>query len=443
MRYRTLRRFFLVFGDVLLLFFSLYLTLFIRRGASSSFDNYINFAKNFIWLFLFWLFLLFIFDFYSFKLKTGTFQFYRYFLIFIFLSLFSGILFFYLQPKLVIAPKTILILEIVIFSILFLGWRFFFDWFFKKSVKKEKIIFLGFSPEMEELTDYLKKFSSRYKVIGTYTRNSETQEIKEVIEKEKIKRIIVAASPVLKEKESPGNTLKLREILSSFPNLKIESFSKFYEINTQRVPLSFLFDSTFLEEFYKEEERTYTALKRVFDIFFSFLGVLILAVLYPFIAFAVKIDSSGPVLFIQRRLGGKRKPFDFYKFRTMISSEKEKDEWRVDEKKFVTRAGKFLRNTHLDELPQFLNILKGDLSFIGPRPEWEKLAKIFEKETPFYFLRYQVKPGFAGWAQINLPPSFSAEEAKEKFQYDLYYIKHRSFLFDIIIFLKSLRKIFG
>jgi len=441
MKYKTIRRLFLLSGDTCLLFFSLYLTLFVRKGTSPSLEIYTDFAKNFIWLFLFWLFLLFIFNFYSFKLKTGTYPFFRYFLIYIFLSIFSGILFFYLQPKLAIAPKTILILEVVIFCILFLGWRFVFDWLFRKNIKKEKIIFLGFSPEVKELREYLEKFSSRYKVLGIYPENSDNLKIKEIIKKEKIKRIIVSESPSFKE--IALDALNLRDILFSFPSLKIENFIKFYEVNTQRVPLSLLSNSNYLEEFYKEEERTYTILKRIFDIFFSSLGVLVLAIFYPFIALAIKLDSSGPVFFIQKRLGKKRKPFDFYKFRTMVNSSEENEKWRVEEKKYVTRVGKFLRKTHLDELPQFLNILKGDLSFIGPRPEWEKLAKTFEKEIPFYFLRYQVKPGFTGWAQINLPPSLSVEEAKEKFKYDLYYIKHRSFLFDMIVFLKSLRKVFG
>jgi len=444
MKYRTLRRVFLLSGDALLLLLSLYLTLFIRKGSFPSTEVYIDFAENFVWLFLFWLFLLFIFDFYSFKLKTGTIRFFRYLLISLFLNIFSGILYFYLQPELAIAPKTILVLEVIIFNSLFVGWRFLFEWLFRKNIKKERVIFLGSSPELSELIKYLREFSSRYEVFGVYTKDDDIGQIKDVIKKEKVKRVVVVDRLAPKgEDKIIDDTFNLRDILSSFPDLKIESFIKFYEINTQRIPLSFLFNSNFLEEFYKEEERTYTILKRIFDISFSLLGTLVLAILYPFIAIAIKIDSPGPIFFIQRRVGKGRRDFNFYKFRTMTSSEDEDKRWRKEEKKFATRVGRFLRKTHLDELPQFLNILKGDMSFIGPRPEWKKLAERFEKEIPFYFLRYQVKPGFTGWAQINLPPSFSTEETKEKFQYDLYYIKHRSFLFDIIIFLKSLRKIFG
>lgn len=443
MKYRAFRRLLLIIGDVFLFFISLCFTLLIRQGSSLSFELYINFAKNFLWLFLFWLFLLFIFDFYSLKLKIGTFHFFRYLLIFIFLSFFSGILFFYFRPKIVIAPKTILILEIIIFNILFLGWRFFFEWAFKKNIKKEKIIFLGSSPEIEELVNYLKHFSSRYKVVGLYTEKSNTLEIKKVIREERVRRVIVADSSLLKRGKKNESITELKDLLFSSPYLKIESLIKFYEMATQRIPLSFLSNSDFLEEFYNEEERTYTILKKLFDVTFSFLGCIILAILYPFIAIAIKMDSQGPVFFTQKRLGRKKKPFRLYKFRTMVSSKEENEEWRTDKKKYVTRVGKILRVTHLDELPQLLNILKGELSFMGPRPEWQKLTEVFENKIPFYFLRSQVKPGFTGWAQINLPPSFSANEAREKFQYDLYYIKHRSFLFDMVIFLKSLRKVFG
>ncbi len=180
--------------------------------------------------------------------------------------------------------------------------------------------------------------------------------------------------------------------------------------------------------------------KRLFDIIFSFLGLLISIILFPFIALAIKIDSPGPVFFCQKRVRKDRKIFTLYKFRTMrITLDQDKELWREKDPSQITRVGKILRKFYLDELPQFFNILKGDISFVGPRPEWLELAKIFEKEIPFYPLRYIVRPGFTGWAQLNFPPSTSIEEAKEKFQYDLYYIKNRSFFLDLAIILKTIR----
>jgi len=286
MRYRSARRLFLFLFDSLLIFLSLYLTLFLRRGDRPLLDDFWGFAQNFIWLFLFWLFLLFSFDFYSLKLRTGTFQFFRYFFIFIFLSFFSGILYFYLQPNLAIAPKTILFLELLIFSLLFLLWRFLFDWLFRKNIRREKIIFLGTSPEVNELKSYLDSFSSRYRVEGAYPLNYDIQKMKEAIKKERIRKIIVAEPS--SDEEKSADSFNLRELLFSFPGLEIESFIKFYETNTQKIPLSFLSNPNFLAEFYKEEERTYVISKRIFDTLFSLFGFLFLAVFYPFVAVAIK-----------------------------------------------------------------------------------------------------------------------------------------------------------
>jgi len=165
--------------------------------------------------------------------------------------------------------------------------------------------------------------------------------------------------------------------------------------------------------------------------------------LFPFIALAIKIDSPGPIFYSQNRVGKDREIFTLYKFRTLKEApNQDKEPWREKDESQITRVGKFLRKTHLDELPQLWSILKGDLSFVGPRPEWVKLAREFEKQIPFYFQRYLVRPGFTGWAQINYPPSTSVEEAKEKFQYDLYYIKNRSFLLDLKIILKTAQLLF-
>ena len=430
-------KFILFFGDVFLLYFSLFLTLLVEYRGIPIFPALGDFFLYSSLLFLIWLFLLFIFDFYSFKLKTGSFNFYRYFFIFLFLSIFSGILYFYLQPELVISPKTILFLQVFLFGIFFLIWRFLFDFAFKKSVNKEKIIFLGSGSELEEVINYLNKFSSRYKVVGLYDKIEDLDKIEKIIEKEKANKIIISDSFNIKQCD-------LEDIFSFFPGLKIEGFNDFYEINIQKIPFSSFKDLSCFESFSNQEEKAYIILKKSFDIFFSFIGVLILFVFYPFIAFAIKIDSPGPVFFVQKRIGKGRKIFRSYKFRSMVSSKEENVKvWREKDQKEITKVGKFLRLTHIDELPQLLNILKGDISFVGPRQEWQKLGEKFEKEVPFYFLRYKVNPGLTGWAQINIPPSISIEQAREKFQYDLYYIKHKSFLFDMVIFLKSLRKIFG
>lgn len=432
MKYRAFRKSILVLGDVFLLFVSLYFALSLRWQKIISPHLFLRFTRHCLWLFLFWLFLLFIFDFYSFELRKSKSEFFRYFFIFIFLSLFFGIFYFYFFSNLAIAPKTILFLNIFIFSLFFLLWHLFFEWIFKKSAQEEKIILWGNPPEKDYLIGFLSNSKLSYDVVGNFDEKVSLNKIKKIAKENKLTRIVI--SPEVKN---------FQELFFLVPIVKIQSFSDFYEEITKRVPLSSLQDPNVLNGFLFEENSIYYTSKRIFDLVISLIGVLVFFILFPILALAIKINSKGPVFFVQKRIGKGEKIFNSFKFRSMYVVNKSKDIWREKDKKEITAVGRFIRFTHIDELPQFLNILKGDLSIVGPRPEWEKLVKKYERAIPFYFLRHKAKPGFTGWAQINYPPSLSIKEAEEKLEYDLYYIKKRSFFFDLFIFLKSLRKIFG
>jgi len=154
----------------------------------------------------------------------------------------------------------------------------------------------------------------------------------------------------------------------------------------------------------------------------------------------IKIDSRGSVLHRSIRIGKNREEFIIYKFRTMVKgADKMGPSWTLKDDSRITRIGKILRFTHLDEIPQVLNIIKGNISFVGPRPEEEKLIELFEKKIPFYEYRFLMKPGAIGWAQINYPHGSSIEDARHKLEYDLYYFKNRNLFFDLIIALKAWR----
>ncbi|MDD5552218.1 MAG: sugar transferase [Candidatus Pacebacteria bacterium] len=431
MKYRIIRRFILLSGDISLIFFSLYIALILRWSKLISPRIFIYFFKQFSWLFLFWIFLFFIFDFYSLNIRFRSFDFYRYFSVFLFLAMFSGILYFYLFPSIAIAPKTILFLNIGIFSILFILWHSFFDWIFKRSVNKEKIIFWGSFSEKKDLINYIKNSKLLYKIEGDFNESTNIDEIHNIIKNKKIKKIII--SPEVKNSQ---------KLFFSFPEIEIESFFDFYEETTKKIALSGIKDPNIFNSFIREE-KAYTTLKRMLDFFIASIGSLFFISFFPIVAILIKINSKGPIFFIQERVGKDGRIFQSYKFRSMHVKNNSKKIWREKDKREITFVGRFLRFTHIDELPQFLNMLRGDISIIGPRPEWKKLAKQYEKVIPFYSLRHKVKPGLTGWAQINYPPSTSVKEAREKFQYDLYYIKNRSITFDVVIFLKSLRKFFG
>jgi len=209
-------------------------------------------------------------------------------------------------------------------------------------------------------------------------------------------------------------------------------------MKNKKISLAGINEDWIKENVYKKESKIYLFAKRAIDIFFGGVGFILFLVFLPFVALAIKADSKGHVIYKQKRVGKNGIIFDFYKFRTMYEDSTNGQKlWREKDKDSITRVGKVLRRLHIDELPQACNILKGEISFVGPRAEWVELAKIFEKEIKFYKCRYSVKPGLIGWAQINFPPSKSLDEAREKFEYDLFYIKNRSIMLDLEIIFKS------
>lgn len=180
------------------------------------------------------------------------------------------------------------------------------------------------------------------------------------------------------------------------------------------------------------------AVKRGMDILLAGLGLLFLAPLFPVIALAIYLDCPGPIFYTQERVGKEGRIFRAYKFRSMVpDAERGQAVWAQENDPRVTRVGRFLRKTHIDELPQLLNILKGEMSAVGPRPERPEFVKELAREIPFYRVRQAVKPGMAGWAQVKYGYASSKEDAVVKLQYDLYYMKHWSPWFDLVILLKT------
>jgi sugar transferase (PEP-CTERM system associated) len=181
--------------------------------------------------------------------------------------------------------------------------------------------------------------------------------------------------------------------------------------------------------------------KRLVDIFFSMLGILLALPLFPLVALLVKLDSPGPALFRQVRAGERGREFAILKFRTMRQDAESSTGavWAQKNDPRVTRVGRFLRKTRLDELPQLFNVLKGEMSFVGPRPERPEFVEQLSERIPYYNKRHFVKPGLTGWAQVCYPYGASEEDALEKLRYDLYYIKNYSLLLDLFIVLETIK----
>lgn len=180
--------------------------------------------------------------------------------------------------------------------------------------------------------------------------------------------------------------------------------------------------------------------KRIFDLVSAGLGALCLAVALPFIALAIYLDSPGPIFYTQERVGRGGKPFRLYKFRSMVLDAEPDGEavWTAEDDPRITRVGCLLRRTHVDEFPQFLNILKGEMSAVGPRPERPEFVDLLAQEIPFYRLRHAVKPGMAGWGLVEQGYGASNEDARVKLQYDLYYINHQCLWLDTLVLIRTL-----
>jgi len=214
-----------------------------------------------------------------------------------------------------------------------------------------------------------------------------------------------------------------------------------YEHLTGRVPINYI-DETWFFVLLDKNSGMYTfssKIKRLIDISVSTMGLIFFVLILPLIAAAIYIDSPGPIFYKQKRVGQGGRVFSIYKFRSMKPDvEKGNPVWAENNDPRVTKVGRILRKTYIDELPQFLNILKGDMSLVGPRPERPELVEELALEIPFFKMRQAVKPGMAGWALVKQGYASSKEEAAIKLEYDLYYIKHQSLWLDAIIFFKTI-----
>ncbi|MHB1960694.1 MAG: exopolysaccharide biosynthesis polyprenyl glycosylphosphotransferase, partial [Acidobacteriaceae bacterium] len=182
--------------------------------------------------------------------------------------------------------------------------------------------------------------------------------------------------------------------------------------------------------------------QRLISIVVSSIGLAVCLPVVPFIVLAMHFCSPGPIFFCQTRVGRKGRPFSIYKFRTMrVDAEANGAVWATKNDSRITALGRFMRKTRLDEIPQLWNVLRGDMAFVGPRPERPEFVQWLAKEIPFYELRHMVRPGITGWAQVRYQYGASLEETKQKLEYDLYYIKYRSIGLDLLIMFETIKTI--
>ena len=255
-----------------------------------------------------------------------------------------------------------------------------------------------------------------------------------IVRDHKVDKVVVA----LQERRG---TLPLRDLLDcKFNGIVVEDSPAFYEEMTGKIPVAGLYPSSLIFSSGFKKSRLLLLTKRFLDIVASLVLLIVSLPASVATAIAIKLDSKGPVIFSQERAGEREKVFRIYKFRSMYTdAEKHGPKWASDNDDRVTRVGRIIRKLRIDEIPQLYNILKGDMSFVGPRPERPYFVEQLKKQIPFYSERFWVKPGLTGWAQINYSYGASVEDALEKLQYDLYYIKHLSITLDIAIILQTIK----
>ena len=357
-------------------------------------------------------------------------------------------------PGLMIRTKTFA-LSIPFIIILIVSWRFIYNVISNHGILKKNIIILGSSPLAEEILDKVNsKRDYGYTVsmiIPEHTKHGETikrkypdikihhdlSDLNEITKQLKIKKIIIA----LEEKRK---NFPIRELLDCrVAGIDIIDGNSFYETLCGKILVENINPGwlIFSDGFHKSViKRT---LKRLSDIVLSSIMIFLLSPLIGIISLIIKLDSKGPVLFKQDRVGERKKVFQIIKFRSMID-EAEKISgpvWAEENDSRVTRVGKYLRKFRLDEIPQLWNVFKGEMSFAGPRPERECFVNELEKAIPYYSERFTVKPGVTGWAQISYGYGASIEDAVEKLNYDIFYIKNMTLFMDLMITIRTVKTV--
>ena len=349
-----------------------------------------------------------------------------------------------LFPQLIIAERVFMFALLLIVSFI-LSWRLVYNWILKEEKFKEKILILGSGPFAHDIVkETEKRENTGFKVLGVLSNTNSLSFTENVPVLGRIKDILLVTRKfpceriVLALSEQRRN-LPLSELLElKLKGKIIQDGVEFYEHLTGKIMIEKLRPSYFIFSNGFKISKFRQRVKRLLDICLSLIGLVLSMPICAIIAILIKLDSKGPVLFKQERVGEEEIPFILYKFRSMhINAERDRPIWAKENDPRVTRIGRIIRKMRMDEIPQMLNVLKGEMSFVGPRPERPYFVKRLKEQIPYYSQRHAVKPGITGWAQIRYRYGDSVQDAIEKLKYDLYYVKNMSFLFDLAILFET------
>ena len=336
-----------------------------------------------------------------------------------------------------------ILLGLIILTFTLFCWRGAYSWIVKQPFMRERVYVLGTGERAERLVNGLRRRSTlgievvgwTGNVEGELTRESVAADLLEIARGQGVHRVIVAMP-------NRRGTLPVEELLDlRMGGVKVEEAASWLEKISGRIEVEQLYPSwlIFTEGF--RFSVFFRIVRRVLNFSVALVALVIALPLLPLIVLIVKLGSPGPVLYRQQRVGRRGKVFYCYKFRTM-RQDAEADTgatWATDKDPRITRVGKFLRASRLDEIPQLWCVLKGDMHFVGPRPERPEFVEWLSKEIPYYGVRHVVRPGITGWAQVQYKYGNTLEDAREKLQYDLFYIKNASIGLDLLIMFQTLK----
>jgi sugar transferase (PEP-CTERM system associated) len=364
---------------------------------------------------------------------------------------FLALLFYFVPPLLIGRGVSVISAPLVLF--LLLGWRILIHYLTGHPEIGEKIIVVGTGQSACDTAEaVLERRDAGYRIVGFVTENGikpntkigettvigTTDQLEQIVRKEKIDRIIIA----VRERRGTFPTEALLK-MSLTGDVNIEECTSFFERVTGQVHIDMLRPSWLIFSGRRKDTRLTTALRDVVHRSLGLIGLILSLPISLLAVVLIKLESKGPALYKQERVGKNGKIIKVIKFRSMrTDAEKEGVPiWATSNDNRVTRVGKIIRKIRVDEIPQFWNIIKGEMSFVGPRPERPHFVAQLAEEIPFYEHRHLTAPGLTGWAQIKYPYGASVEDARQKLQYDLYYIKNQSLALDFVIVFETVKTV--
>ena len=334
---------------------------------------------------------------------------------------------------------------LLILTVALFGWRLGFGWLIQLPMLQERIYVLGTGERAQRLVQGLRQnpelgvevASWTGKLEGAVTRESIAAHLTEVVTKYKVHRVVVA----MPDRRGTAPMLELLDL--RMKGVKIEEAASWLEKISGKIEVESLYPSWLVFGHGFRRSSTFQLTRRFISILVSLVGLILTAPLIPLIMLVIKLDSPGPVFYRQRRVGKGGHLFDVIKFRTMRQDAEAGNgpQWAGERDPRVTRVGKFLRSSRLDEIPQLWCVLKGDMAFVGPRPERPEFVEWLSREIPYYGVRHIVRPGLTGWAQVRYKYGSTVDDAREKLQYDLYYIKNASIGLDLLIMFQTIKTV--